>query len=434
MNRMDPVMKKSSLLFAFTLLTASCLIMAASAAAQTESVLFSITGRDDGSSPRGGVVFDAAGNLYGTSEYSGSNGGCCGAVWEISPMPGGSWSETVLHTFSGKADGATPFAGLVSDASGNLYGTTSYGGNLSGCSSGCGVVFGLSPQPGGGWKGSELHQFSGGADGANPWTSLTVDAAGNLYGTTFAGGASGNGVVFKLTPNSHGGWTETVLHAFTGGNEGANPFGTLVFDSAGNLYGTTSGGGNTACNYFEQGCGVVFQLALQSDGHWKESVIHAFNGKYGDAPQGGVVFDAAGNLYGTTAVGGETNGCDGGGCGLVYQLSPTSSGPWNFTELREFKDTEFNDGFYPIGNLTLDGSGNVYGTTSEGGDCGFGVVFQLAPTSGGGAKYTVIHSFACSGDGAAPLAGMIFDSSGNLYGTTSQGGASQFGTVFRITP
>jgi uncharacterized repeat protein (TIGR03803 family) len=427
-------MNKSSLLFALTLLTVAILVMAVGATAQTESVVFSIAGGASGSSPRGGLVFDNAGNLYGTSQYGAIYGRCCGAVWEISPIAGGGWSGTVLHTFSGGVDGATPSAGLVVDTSGNVYGTASYGGNLNTCSQGCGVVFELSPRIGGGWKGSILHQFSGGADGANPWSSLTFDAAGNLYGTTFAGGVSGSGLVFKLAPNSRGGWTETVLHAFTGGNEGANPLGSLVFDSAGNLYGTTSGGGNTVCNYFEQGCGVVFQLSPQSNGHWKESVIHAFNGKYGDAPQGGVVFDAAGNLYGATAVGGESNGCDGGGCGVVFQLSPTSSGPWKFTELREFKDTEYNDGFYPLGNLLLDGSGNVYGTTSEGGDCGFGVVFQLSPKSGGGEKYSVIHSFACSGDGAAPLAGMIFDASGDLYGTTSQGGADQVGTVFEITP
>ncbi len=293
------------------------------------------------------------------SQYGGDFTNCpstgCGAVWEISPAIGGGWTETVLHTFTGSTDGANPFAELVRDAAGNLYGTAANGGNLSVCfGSGCGVVFELSPNSSGGWTETVLHTFSSGPDGAGPWTGLIFDAAGNLYGTAFAGGnlnASacapyGCGVVFKLSPNSTGGWTETVLHAFTGGNDGGYPFGRLTFDAAGNLYGTTEGGANPTCASNVIGCGVVFRLSPPVSGsHWKESVLHAFHGGDGNEPQSGVVFDGLGNLYGMTAVGGENFGCDGAGCGVVFKLTPTASGPWKFTGLHVFSNHQTEKGF-----------------------------------------------------------------------------------------
>jgi uncharacterized repeat protein (TIGR03803 family) len=421
-----------------------------STAAQTESVLFSITGGLDGSNPRGGVISDVAGNLYGTSQYGGNFTNCrstgCGAVWEISPAIGGGWTETVLHTFTGSTDGANPYAGLVRDAAGNLYGTAANGGNLSVCfGSGCGVVFELSPNSSGGWTETVLHTFSGGRDGAGPWTGLIFDAAGNLYGTAISGGnltASacapyGCGIVFKLSPNSSGGWTETVLHAFTGGYDGGYPFGTLTFDAAGNLYGTTEGGANPICGYNVTGCGVVFKLSPPVSGsQWKENVLHAFHGSDGNEPESGVVFDGLGNLYGMTAFGGESFGCDGAGCGVVFKLIPTVSGPWKFTGLHVFSDHQISKGFYPLGDLLLDVAGNVYGTASGGGTVGCGIVFKLSPTSSGGWIEAVVHSFTCGSgpDGAVPTDGLISDAAGNLYGTTSAGGPNQAGTVFKIVP
>jgi uncharacterized repeat protein (TIGR03803 family) len=405
------------------------------ASAQTENVLFSIQGSTDGSSPHGGVILDSAGNLYGTSQYGVEFGSCCGAAWELSPDGRGGYNETVLHTFVGKGGGGYPYAGLVLDAAGNLYGTASTGGNLSSCNGqGCGVVFELSPNGSGGWTETVIRAFSGGRDGANPWAGLIFDSAGNLYGTTASGGKYGFGVVFELSPGASG-WTETVLHGFTNGNDGGTPYSALTMDSAGNLYGTTLGGGIQTCSAFAAGCGVVYELSPVSGAGWKESVLHFFNETYGQAPEGGVVFDAAGNLYGTAVAGGELNGCDGDGCGIVYKLAPTKSGQWTFTAIHQFTDTARSKGFYPEGNLYLDSSGDIYGTTSQGGTCLMGTIYKLTPGSGGNYGETIVHAFGCnSTDGAEPLSGMIFDGVGNLYGTTSQGGKNSFGTVYRFTP
>src|SRR5579885_3012174 len=404
--------------------------------AQTENVLFAIQGSTDGSAPHGGVALDSAGNLYGTSQYGSTYGSCCGAAWELSPDGRGGYSETVLHTFIGKGGGGYPYAGLVLDGAGNLYGTASTGGNLSSCNGqGCGVVFKLSPNGSGGWTETVIRAFSGGRDGANPWAGLILDAAGNLYGTTSAGGKYGYGVVFELSPSSGGNWTETVLHGFTNGNDGGTPYSALTMDSAGNLYGTTLGGGIQTCSYLVTGCGVVFELSPVSGAGWKESVLHFFNNTYGQAPEGGVVFDAAGNLYGTTVVGGENGGCDGSGCGVVYKLAPTKSGQWQFTAIHQFTDTSQSKGFYPEGNLSIDASGDIYGTTSEGGTCLLGTIYKLTPGSSGGYGETIVHAFGCnSTDGATPLSGMVFDALGNLYGTTSQGGTNSSGTVYKFTP
>jgi len=415
-------------------------ILALSAQAQTETVLYNLNGTTDGKYPFGTVTFDAAGNLYGTSLYGGDFTNCpsngCGAVWEISPGSGGVWSETVLHTFAGGTDGATPYAGLVSDGAGNFYGATFNGGNSHATQchpQGCGTIFELSPASGGGWTETILHAFSGGKDGNGAWTGLILDSAGNLYGSTESGGdltgincaPYGCGVVFKLSPTSTG-WKETVLHAFTGGNDGATPFGSLVFDSAGNLYGTnTLGGQTTGCS-----CGVVFKLSPVTGG-WKESVIHTFTGPNGNNPQTSLIFDPAGNLYGTTAWGGEKFGCDGEGCGTVFELSPTISGPWMPTKIHLFTDTNQANGFYPIGGLIRDSAGNFYGEASSGGTFG-GVVFKTSSVSGAW-HYGLIFSFG-STSGESPIGGMIFDASGNLYGTAAIGGTNDAGVVFKITP
>ena len=268
----------------------------------TGGVLHRFTDRD-GRYPSAPLIFDAAGNLYGTTQLGGTGGGGeRGVVFKLAPNPDGTWTESVLHEFAGFVDGCDPLAGLVFDGAGNLYGTA------AGCYGGMdGVIFKLAPNPDGTWTESVLYSFGGGPDGATPTAGLTFDAAGNLYGTTDQGGAYGSGVVFKLAPNPDGTWTEIVLYTFTGGADGANPYAGLIFDAAGNLYGTTSGGGAA-------GYGVVFKLRPHLDGTWTERVLHSFIG-FGKYPYAPVIFDPAGNLYGTTTQG--TNNY-----GLVFEITP----------------------------------------------------------------------------------------------------------------
>ncbi|MGB8889401.1 MAG: choice-of-anchor tandem repeat GloVer-containing protein [Candidatus Korobacteraceae bacterium] len=353
--------------------------------------------------------------------------------------------ETILHSFNDNgSDGYFPFASLISDAAGNLYGTTEGGGihSCNGFASDCGTVFELSPRQGGGWSEKVLHSFNG-TDGANPEASLIFDAAGNLYGTTASGGihaCNGHpnncGTVFKLSPNSHGGWTESVLHSFGNGADGIYPVAGLIFDAAGNLYGTTENGGVHNCNGGSY-CGTVFELSPNQGGGWTEKVLHSFgNGTDGYGPEAGVVFDAAGNLYGTTENGGIHNR------GTVFEMSPRGGGGWSETVLHSFGNGE--DGIYPVAGLIFDAAGNLYGTTEEGGigrECpygGCGTVFELTPTEGGGWTEKNLHNFGVEErDGTYPSAGLIFDAAGNLYGTTGIGGAYcsiGCGTVFELTP
>lgn len=337
----------------------------------TESVLYSFTGNADGGQPSGGLIFDAAGNLYGTTDFGGSTNCAqgCGTTFKLSPGSGG-WKETVLYSFTGGADGREPASRLIFDSAGNLYGTTLLGGNVgTTCSSGCGAVFELTPASGGTWKESVLYAFSGAPDGAQPYDGLIFDSAGNLYGTASAGGASANGVIFKLTPTSGGTWTESVLHSFTGGYGGYGgkyPYGDLIVDAAGNLYGTAYQGGAP------QGYGVVFEL-LTSRGKWTEKVIHVFGNTPSANPVAGLVMDATGNLYGTTMLGANQTSC-GGGCGTLFKLVPSSSG-WTYRVVHSFGLG--TDGFHPSGDLILDAAGNLYGTTQAGGANGAGMVFQI---------------------------------------------------------
>ncbi len=408
-----------------------------------ESVLYSFQSNgQDAYNPQAGLIFDSAGNLYGTTSAGGSGGD--GAVFELSPQSGG-WSETVLYSFQGGTDGNFPVAGLIFDAAGDLYGTTSYGGS-GGCSYGCGTVFELSPQSGGGWSESVLYSFqSSGADGNDPQASLVFDAAGNLYGTTYQGGnatcSGGCGTVFEVSPQSGGGWSEQVLYTFQdNGKDGYQPNAPLVFDAAGkNLYGTTVVGGTGGCSgALGNGCGTVFELSPQNGGGWSEHVIGSFpdqdNGKDGNYPQAGLVFDAAGNLYGATAYGGR-KGCSNGifGCGIVFEISPKAGGGWSGKTLFSFDGT---DGYAPFAGLILDATGNLYATTAYGGSHGDGTAFALLRNSAWAER---VFSFT-GANGDSPQAGLIFDTAGNLYGTTYQGGSGGgcgtkgCGTVFEITP
>jgi uncharacterized repeat protein (TIGR03803 family) len=332
------------------------------------------------------VIFDGAGNLYGTTVGGGANGG--GTVFKLSPSSGGSWKESVLYSFcsiNSCVDGFYPQSSLVFDQTGNLYGTTVSGGSGSACNiyDGCGTVFKLTPSAGGSWTESVLHSFcslAACADGRseqNSFAGVTFDGAGNLYGTTADGGSSGPccGVVFELTPKADGSWKEEVLHSFTGGRDGAAPEDSLLFDGSGNLYGTAHEGGNLSqCGGF--GCGVVFELTPDSQGSWKEKVLHSFAGVDGGVPFASLVFDKAGNLYGTTVLGGDLRLCGGSGCGVVFELTPNSKGGWNEKVLHAFYD---HPGAAPYAGVILDAAGNVYGTTNGDNNTTFGSVFEITP-------------------------------------------------------
>ncbi len=345
--------------------------------------------------------------------------------------------EQVLHTFNGKKGGSDSYSSLISDSAGNLFGTTQRGGDLSVCDgAGCGVVFKLTPSANGKWKETVLYTFSGARDGGFPSSGLSFDPAGNLYGTTELGGnmstrlcqESGCGVVFKLTPGSDGHWHHSVLHSFNG-KDGSSPLAGVIFDEPGNLYGTTAGGGDA------QGHGLVFELKSTTNGKWKETVLYRFTGGTdGALPYAGVIFDKNGNLYGTTDSGGDLPDCNGFGCGLVFQLTPAANGRWKENVLHTF--TGGVDGSTPF-DLVFDTAGNLYSTTNSGGKLGNGTAFQLSPSSGGGWKKTILHNFGGAKDGGGPGAGLILDPAGNLYGTTIFGGrscGSGCGIVFKLTP
>ena len=343
-------------------------------------------------------------------------------------------APTVLHTFTGGKDGSYPDSNLTADAAGNLYGTTQIGG-----ADGAGTVFELSPGPNDKWQFSVIYTFTGGTDGGNPLGSLVFDAAGNAYSTTSSGGANGLGVVFELTPPPQGApaktWTESVLYSFQGGsNDGAAPFGNVVFDSAGNLYGTTSIGGLThlGCALPAKGCGTIFELSPSGAGSWSERILHRFRDAFGEgaAPRAGLVIDALGNLYGTTYDGGNNVECGGYGCGTVFELLPPAAGKkhWIFKNLIDFNGA---DAALPAGGLTLN-AGALYGTTNYGGAYNKGVVFSFTQDSGRW-KFSTVYSFNGL-DGLQPSGNLAFDSNGNLYGATYEGGANDWGSIFQLVP
>lgn len=376
--------------------------------------------------------------------------GGAGVIFQLTPNPDGGWSETSLHTFCTYCDdGAYPNASLISDSAGNLYGST-YTGGRGPCNHyelpGCGVVFKLTRNPDGSWTYDRLHTFHADRDGASPQGFLTLDSAGNLYGTATGGGGKGCsyrygcGVVFKLTPNPDGSWTERVLHRFGGGRDGDYPHAGLIFDSAGKLYGTTLYGGDEQCSADGNvGCGIVFQLSPNPDGTWTKSTLHRFKGHPGKAPYAPLVFDQAGNLYGTTS----GDGVDGHGTvvhGIVFKLTPNPNGSWKTSVLHRFKREQ--DGAQPWAGLTFDVDGNLYGTTAIGGlnNCdtwagkGCGIVFKLTPVEGDGWKETILYKFTGGNDGGLILSGLTFDAAGNLYGTADAAGARGVGLVYEITP
>jgi uncharacterized repeat protein (TIGR03803 family) len=395
---------------------AALFVTATQAAAQTETVLHSFdSASKDGNNPCGSLIFDSAGNLYGTTVTGGAAARADGTVYEFSPNAGGGWTEKGLHSFGNGNDGIFPYGNVIVDSAGNLYGTASTLGAY-----GYGMVYELTPRAGGGWTEKGLHSFGDGfGDGRYPMAGLIFDSAGNLYGMTNEGGVYSFGTVFELTPNAGGSWTEKVLYSFGHDNDGSQPVGDLIFDAAGNLYGVTAFGG-------AHKTGIVFELTPTTSGPWTESVLHDFEGGTdGYAPVGSLIFDAAGNLYGVTNRGGDNYQ------GRVFQLSPIAGG-WTETALHDF-DAGGVDGTYPEGGVIFDTSGNLYGTTSSGGVHGDGIVYELSPVAGGNWTETVLHAFH-GADGTGSCSGLIFDGSGNLYGTTRYGGGNNSGTVFEITP
>jgi uncharacterized repeat protein (TIGR03803 family) len=323
--------------------------------------------------------------------------------------------EAVLHHFGTGTDGAAAYGRVISDAAGNLYGTTAFGGT-----SDAGIVFELTnPEAPAGWTESILYNFSGGSDGSQPYGGLIFDSAGNLYGTTYQGGASNAGTVYELSPGKGGAWTETVIYSFAGGADGMGPQSDLNFDQAGNIYGTTTGGGSP-------GNGIVFQLTPGQGGSWTETVLHRFMTNEGTSPRAAVIFDNNGSLYGTLANDGTF------GAGAVFRLEPTNGGAWSEETLYTF--TGGTDGFGPLCRLVLF-RGKLYGTAVVGGGSGVGTVFELSPPANHQGAWTlhVLHTFACGSDGCFPWAGLTMDSKGTFYGTTQFGGLpSNGGTVFAL--
>jgi uncharacterized repeat protein (TIGR03803 family) len=407
-----------------------------SSAEWKEKVLYSFQGgADSGSVPAGGVVFDNEGNLYGVT----SDGG---GVYQLAPpvKQGGAWTETVLYVFKGntKGDGATPEGGLVIDTAGNLYGTTAYGGTgncvLLGTSVGCGTVYELSSpkQKGGAWTETILYSFPTAKQGYFPWGNLVFDDAGNLYGATDFGGGKGTtcdpyyqycGTVFELSPpkTKGGKWTQKILHSFAGGSDGANPNGGLVLDSKGNVYGTTFGGGNESGECGSLGCGTAFDLKppSQKGGAWTEKMLYRFSVQDGAAPAAGVVFGGNGDLYGTTE-GGGTNGS-----GVVFELAAPTGGRGSWKEAVLYRFNDGNDGANPAAGLVFDAHGDLYGTAYRGqGGSQYGDVFRLKPPSTKQEPWTlrVLHGFSGRLDAAQPNASLVFDRAGNLYGTSPLGG------------
>src|ERR1039458_2924493 len=405
----------SSLCLTFTLL----LIAVLQAQLQTETLLYDFTGGNDGGNPYAAPILDGHGNLYGTTVYGGTYG--YGAVFELSPAPNGQWTETVLHSFNlDGQDGLRPYSSLVMDSAGNLYGTTYLGGIYG--TYGLGTVYELMPGKGV-WTEKVLHSFnSDGIDGFNPYGNLVFDTKGNLYGTTYDGGTVGSGTVFELSPDPDGTWQENIIFSFDYTHGGA-PYGGVGFDRAGHLYGTTQYGGDFTH-------GTVFELVRQPNGTWEETVLHSFD-PTADAfnPMAGLVIDKSGRLYGTGLYGGND-----WPLGAVFEMQLVN-GQWHESVIHSFEAT--NDGQSPYGPLALDLQGRLYGTTYVSyvnGVYGGGIVFQLTRKSNVWQETILYQLDTNAGDGGNPYSGVVLDSAGNIYGTTYGGGNHGAGVVFEVIP
>ena len=412
------------------------LLGAIAANAQTFTVLHQFTGGADGSNSYSSLAMDRSGNLYGVAPFGGSrncetqNGIGCGTVFKLLHH-GSGWVFYTLYQFTAGSGGSIPVGTPYIASDGTIYGTTDGGGNLNCRDSfgdGCGTVFHLRPQPNicaslfCPWIKTLLYTFTGGSDGSDPYTGVLLDGAGDVFGTTYAGGSAQLGVAYELSPSGSG-WSESTIHTFTGDNDGANPSSTPILDSSGNLYGTTAFGGGCG----GMGCGTIFQL-LPSGSGWVENILYNFAGSF-EVPIGGLIFDAQANLYGTASVPNS-----------VFELSP-SNGGWSATLL--YSDESLSLQSFRS-SLARDAAGNLYGTSELGGQsqCNFGngcgFVYKLTPSSGGW-TFTQLYAFTGGSDGAYPVGGVVLDSNGNIYGTTYSGGTHNCGSqgcgvVWEISP
>ncbi len=427
-------LRKASAILLLALVT---VCLGSVAQAQTFSVLHTFTNGLDGAYPSaGGLTIDHAGNIYGTTAFggvrrsecswNGPNGGC-GTVFRM-VRKGSGWLLQTLYDFHQANDGYTPDQILSFGPDGSLYGSTFYGPGSACGGDGCGTAFKLRPPATNCktanclWTETMLYQFQGYPDGSQPAGGrMTFDSAGNIYSTTSWGGTGyyyGN--VYELTPSGSG-YTESVLFNFTSVYTGGASRSGVIFDQAGNLYGTgTNGGGPDSA-------GVLFQLTPSAYG-WTEHVLHSFvSATDGATPGGALVTDPAGNLYGVTTSAGPNGG------GTVWKLSP-SGDSWTFSVLYAFTGT-YDQG--PFGGLVIDAGGNLYGATYAEGRYGAGTVFKLSPSNGGW-TYTSLYDFTGGSDGANPSSGLARDASGNLYGVTEWGGSGQgeqgYGVVWELTP
>jgi hypothetical protein len=422
-----------------------------------EKVLYSFKGGSDGEAPVGRMASDKSGNLYGATQFGGADNcspvAACGTVYQLRPPAknGDAWTEKVLHVFQGKAvnDGDFPGGGLVIDSSGNLYGTTYYGGTgecvLLGIKGGCGVVFEFSPpeHKGNPWKETIIYSFKGGDDGYVPFGDLTFDGASNLYGVTLFGGGKGAGLcdpyyqgcgtVFKLSPPTKKGgkWNETVLDSFAAGTDGYNPNGGLLLDGEATIYGTTALGGNQLCNFqqYEVGCGIIFKLVppAKISEPWTERILLRFtDGKGGAGPNGNLIFDTKGRLYGSAS------GGNAAGCGVAYRMTRAGSSKWSEAVLYEFT---CEDGISnPQAGYVFDGSGNLY-STALGGSTNKGVLYRLQPSINREMfswTFELLYTFQGAPDCNHPTEGpLVLAASGGMYGTAGGGKANQ-GCIFEV--
>ena len=421
---------------AFALIFLAILAMvgtAPAARAQSFQVIHYFSGGADGATPAAGLTVDAAGKFYGTS--NGVESGSNGTVFKLT-SGGSGWTLAPLNNFHQGGGGARPDSKVAIGPNGNLFGVTYLGGQGDCVGNGsCGVVYELQPPPRAcasflcSWTQIVLHQFNDLPDAGVPESDVIFDRSGSLYGTTQYGGSGicfnsihlnyGCGAVYKVTP-SEGGWTETVIYNFQGGNDGQMPWGGLISDAAGNLYGTTWTGGSADC-------GTIFELS-PSGGSWTETVLYTFQCTEGAGPWGNLIADQSGNLYGAAIVGGVNNG------GVIFELS--HPGSWTYNILYSFAR-----GSSPQGSLVLDGAGNLYGATEAGGQHSYGTVYKLTLSNGSWME-TDLHDFTGDSDGGDPNGGLVFDSAGNLYGTAEAGGtgfegncyAVGCGTIWEITP
>lgn len=408
---------------------------------QTHNIQF-VSGAN-GAAPASTLISDSAGNLYGTTTEGGSsecnyhnselNG--CGTVFELSPptTKGGHWTYAVLHEFHYATDGDFPYSSLLMDVAGNLYGTALKGGN--GNPYGPGTVYELSPpaEAGGAWTFATLYVFqsSSSTDGAGPWGALVFDQAGNLYGTTQIGGANSRGTVYELSPPSAtgGSWTETVLFTFPHAADGGYPLGGVILASDGSLYGTTSMDGFKNSTTCPGGCGTIFRLSRNAGGTWTGQALHSFEYTDGATPFSSLTY-FKGSYYGTTSAGGPDNE------GAVFQLTPNSGGSATFTTIFNFT---FDNGGIPYAGVIFDQSGNLYGTTFAGGSGGSGTVYKLTPSSGGSWSETILASFSDSGNTPEiGLIGGLLLRNNQLFGTTADcsgfdGTCDRSGYVYSIT-